>query len=202
MFVENVTVVKTPTVVGLLGVWEQTKLEIARDAPLVLAAGLALWARWRARGRLLEPVPLIGLALACLAARLVFEISLLDYYFLAVGAFLILLDFSCRRLPLWSAAWIVGTRYGLAALARDISPPVTAGLFLATSLVALGVGLAQVPGALGPRPAEPPRPTSGDHGAPTPAPATAADPLWLGESVDGGVDREGARAATVGARER
>lgn len=201
VFVENVTVVKTPTVVGLLGVWEQTKLEIARDAPLVLAAGLALWARWRARGRLLEPVPLIGLALACLAARLVFEISLLDYYFLAVGAFLILVDFCRRRPPLWSAAWIVGTRYVLAPLAKDIPPPVTAGLFLATSLVAIGVGLAQVPGVVGPRAPEPPRSTPEGDGAPTPA-APAGDPLWVGHGVDPGAVREEVGAATGRARER
>ncbi len=145
VYVEGVALVKTPTMVGVLNISEHLKLEIARDAPLVAAAGLALWARWRSRDLLLAPVPLVGLALACLATRLVFEISLLNYYFLAVAVALLLLDLIRRRLPLWSVAWIVATRYGLSPIAPHAPLTLTAALFLMAALVPLVLGLAQLP---------------------------------------------------------
>ena len=55
---------------------------------------------------LLAPVPLIGLVLAGLASRLVFEVWIYGYYLLAVGAVLFVLDVACRRLPIRSIAWI------------------------------------------------------------------------------------------------
>ena len=107
--------------------------------------GLVLWAWWRSRGRLLAPAPLIGLSLACLATRLVFEISLLNYYFLAVGVALLMLDFTRRRLPVWSVVWIVATRYGLTPIAPHAPLVLTAILFLVAALVPIVLGLAQVP---------------------------------------------------------
>jgi hypothetical protein len=145
VYVEGVLLVKTPTVVGVLGILEKTKLEIARDAPIAAAAALALWARRRAGAGLLAPAPLVGLALACLATRLVFEISLLNYYFLAVGAALLLLDFTRRRTPVASVVWIVATRFGLSPLAPYAPINLTAVLFLLSALVPIGLGLAQVP---------------------------------------------------------
>ena len=121
VFVAGVRLEKTPTVVGLLDMAEKTKLTVARDAPIVLAAVLVVWARWRAAHRLLAPRPLVGLALACLATRLVFEISLLNYYFLAVGVALVLLDVIGRRLPVWSVGWIVATRFVLTPLAPHVA---------------------------------------------------------------------------------
>ena len=155
VYVAGVTLIKTPTMVGVLNINEQLKLEIARDAPLVAAAGLALWARWRSRDLLLAPVPLVGLALACLATRLVFEISLLNYYFLAVAVALLLLDLIRRRLPLWSVAWIVATRYGLSPIAPHAPLTLTAALFLVAALVPLVLGLAQLPPRARPSPGMP-----------------------------------------------
>jgi len=145
VYVAGVTLVKTPTMVGVLTIAEQSKLEIARDAPIVVAAALALWARRRAGPRLLAPAPLVGLCVACLASRLVFEISLLNYYFLAVAVTLVLLDFTRKRPPLCSAAWIVATRFGLTPVAPYFPLVLTAALFLVAALVPIGVGLAQVP---------------------------------------------------------
>ena len=125
VFVAGVTTERTPTVVGLLAIGENLKLEIARDAPIVASVLLAVWARWRAGRDLLAPIPLVGLGVACLATRLVFEISLLNYYFLAVGVGLLLLDLTRRRVPLWSVTWIVATRFVLSPLAtasRSRSP--------------------------------------------------------------------------------
>ena len=150
VYVEGVTLVKTPTVVGVLDINEKVKLEIARDAPLLAALGLVLWAWWRSRGRLLAPAPLVGLSLACLATRLVFEISLLNYYFLAVGVALLMLDFTRRRLPVSSIVWIVATRYGLTPIAPHAPLVLTAILFLVAALVPIALGLAQVPPATRP----------------------------------------------------
>jgi hypothetical protein len=153
VFVAGVRLEKTPTVVGLFDMLEATKLTVARDAPIVLAAVLVVWARWRARGTLLAPGPLVGLALACLATRLVFEISLLNYYFLAVGVAMLLLDVIRRRLPVWSVGWIVVTRFVVTPLAPHVALTLTAALFLAAALVPIGLGLAQV--KRGPRPPVP-----------------------------------------------
>jgi hypothetical protein len=150
VYVAGVNIEKTPTIVGVLNIGEKLKLEVARDAPIIAAGVLAIWARWRARDDLLSPVPLIGLALACLATRLVFEISLLNYYFLAVGATLLMLDFSRRRLPVLSAIWIVATRFGLSPVAGRASLTLTAVLYLVAALVPIALGLAQVPRTLRP----------------------------------------------------
>jgi hypothetical protein len=80
-----------------------------------------------------------------LACRLVFEISLLNYYFLAVAVTLVLLDFIRKRPPVRSAVWIVATRFGLTPLAPHVSSNVTAGLFLLAALIPIGFGLAQLP---------------------------------------------------------
>ena len=144
VYVSGVAVVKTTTVIGLLGISEQHKLEIAHDAPIVAAAMVAGLAAWRRRRALLSPVPLVGLAVACLALRLVFEIGLLNYYLLAVGVMLLLLDFCSRRLPVWSVAWIVASRYGLAWLAAHASPSVIAGCYEAAALAGLALGLIPV----------------------------------------------------------
>jgi hypothetical protein len=145
VYVAGVKYVRTPTVVGVLHIGEKLKLEIARDAPIVAAAALVVWARWRARRRLLAPAPLVGLALACLATRLVFEVGILNYYFLAVGVAFLLLDFVCRRPPVWSAAWIVATRYALPWIVTHASSGLTAAAYLVMALIPLAFGLAQIP---------------------------------------------------------
>ena len=147
VYVAGVGIIKTPTMLGLMPVLEQTKLEMARDLPILMAVGLVLWAWWRARDRLLAPVPLLGLTLACLAVRLVFEVSILNYYFLAVGVLLLSLDFA-RKTPPWrSIGWIVATRYGLTWLASVAPPPLIASAFLIAALLPVTLGLAMVPRA-------------------------------------------------------
>jgi hypothetical protein len=145
VYVAGVKFVRTPTLVGVLAIQERLKLQIARDAPVVAAAALGMWAWWRARSRLLAPAPLVGLALACLATRLVFEVGILNYYFLAVGVVLLLLDLTCRRPPLWSVAWIVASRYALPWFVPHAPAGLTASMFAVVALVPIGLGLAQVP---------------------------------------------------------
>jgi hypothetical protein len=145
VYVAGAGVEKTPTMVGLFGLSEQTKLDLARDLPLVAAVGLALavWGRRRPPSPP-EPLALIGVGLACLSLRLVFEVAILDYYFLAVGVFLLVLDFARRRLPLWSIGWVVAMRFGLTWLAPRGSLDLTAVAFLALSLLPVVLGLAVV----------------------------------------------------------
>jgi len=144
VYVAGAGVEKTPTIVGVLGLAEQTKLEVARDLPIVAAAILSLLAWWRGRGRLLAPAPLIGLALACLATRLVFEVVILDYYLLAVGVFLLVLDVARRRPPLWAIGWVVVMRYGLTWLVARSPLAVGAAVYLVAATVAVAVGLVAV----------------------------------------------------------
>jgi len=146
VYVAGVNVVKSSTLVGLLNIGEKLKLEIARDAPILAAAVLALWARRRSGGHLLAPGPLVGLSVACLATRLVFEVSILNYYYLAVGVTLLVLDFTAKRLPFQSVLWIVATRYGLSAIAPHAPSVLTAAAFLVVAVVPIGLGLAMVPG--------------------------------------------------------
>jgi len=141
-YVVGVGVLKTATVVGLLDIQEQTKIELARTLPIVAAVVLAALAWWRARGRLLAPAPLVGLVLASLALRLVFELGFFDYYFLAVGAFLLVFDLVRMRPPLWAIAWIVATRFGLTALVPSIPIGLTAALFLAAAVLPVVLGSA------------------------------------------------------------
>ncbi|HTZ09993.1 MAG TPA: hypothetical protein VMB72_13025 [Acidimicrobiales bacterium] len=136
----------TGTVVGQTPLSASAKLLLARDGPVVLALGMAGWA-WRRRGAsLLAPVPLLGLATACLAARLVFEVAFASYYLLEVSTLLVLLDLAAHRLPWRSLGWIVLTGVlvesngGLPTTAAD-----AVWAFLA-ALAALAVGMRAVAG--------------------------------------------------------
>jgi hypothetical protein len=146
----------TGTVVGLARMAGATKLAVSRDAPLVVSLFMALVARWRCGRRLLDPGPLIGLALACLATRLVFEVNLTSYYLLAVSTVLVVLDVAHRRLPLRSFAWVGLSGAWVAGSGATSSLGRQAAVLLAFSLAAVGLGLAE----LWAPPAVPARPTA------------------------------------------
>jgi hypothetical protein len=136
----------TGTVVGMTNLSETTKLVIARDGPVVLALAMALWAWWRRRGRLLAPVPLIGLATACLAGRLLAEVWFASYYLLAVSAGLLVLDFAARRPPVLSFLFIAGTGVLVEQAGGLPTTPVAAFLAFGASLAAVLIGLRAVQG--------------------------------------------------------
>ena len=98
-------------------------------------------------GDLLAPVPLIGLATACLAGRLVAEVWFASYYLLAASAGLLLLDLASRRPPVWSFVWIAAT--GVLVEQAGGLPTTRPAAFLAlgAALVAVVIGLRAVPGA-------------------------------------------------------
>jgi hypothetical protein len=135
----------TGTVVGMTGLSEQTKLVVARDGPVVLALAMSLWARWRAGPRLLAPVPLIGLATACLAGRLVAEVWFASYYLLAVSAGLLVLDLAARRPPLWSFLWIALTGVLVEQAGGLPTTPGAAFWALGAALSAVVIALRAVP---------------------------------------------------------
>ena len=78
---------------------------VARYGPLLLVVLICSVAWWGGRGRR-APVALLGLVLACLASRLVFEQAALRYYLLAVSVLLVCLDGARGRWPVRSAVWI------------------------------------------------------------------------------------------------
>jgi hypothetical protein len=140
--------VTSGTVLGLTTLSESTKLLIARDGPVLLALAMALWARRRAGPDLLSAAALIGLATACLAARLVAELWFSGYYLLAVSAGLLLLDMAVKRPPVLSFVWIAATG-ALVEQAGGIPTTVPAAVVaFVASIGAVVIGLRAIPARL------------------------------------------------------
>jgi hypothetical protein len=112
---------------------------IARGAPIALAAMLAAWLTWRTPGRARSAVEIMGLALACVAGRLVFESVMIPYYLLATSVVFLLLDLARRELPARSLAWIAATAT-FVVLPIHSKPVDAVGTLMLTS-IALVVGL-------------------------------------------------------------
>jgi hypothetical protein len=134
----------TGTVVGMTHWSEFWKLAVARDGPIVMALVLAALAWWRARDRLLDPVPLLGLVVACLGARLVFEVLNTSYYLLAVSVMLLTLDVTARRVPYRSLAWIAVMRWWVNPLGSHVPSWGAGVVFLVGALVPVVLGLREV----------------------------------------------------------
>jgi hypothetical protein len=80
---------------------------LARGLPLAVAAVLAWWAQDRLGAAVQETVPLLSLVATSLALRLVFEVNLWGYYFMAVSVALIALDVVRGRIRWSLVAWLV-----------------------------------------------------------------------------------------------
>ena len=78
----------------------------SRALPIGLALVLAWWSARHLGAAALEPVPLVSLIATSLCFRLVFEVNLLGYYFMAVSASLIVLSVVGGRNRLYLAAWL------------------------------------------------------------------------------------------------
>lgn len=85
------------------------------DVPLLLASrvlpiGLSVVVAWWSARRLgpgaLDPIPLVSLIATSLCLRLVFEVNLFGYYFMAVAVSLLVLGVISRRHLLYLAAWL------------------------------------------------------------------------------------------------
>ena len=94
------------TLLGVLHPQAPLVLLLSRFAPIVLAMLTARWASKRIGSGVLEPVPLIALMATCLCYRLIFEVNLWGYYFMAVGVSLIILDVLRGRIQVVLLAWL------------------------------------------------------------------------------------------------
>ncbi len=93
--------------VGRLGLHGMALELIARVVPLIGAAIAAAWARSRLGNAVTEPAPLVALVAVALVLRLVFEVSLFSYYFMATSVILITLDIVIGRIRIETVGWIV-----------------------------------------------------------------------------------------------
>lgn len=101
----------SPSPIGGTLLWEfhlhgASLIAFSRVLPILLSVVLARWAVRRLGPAVLKPVPLLSLMAAALALRLVFEVNLWGYYFLAVTLLLIVLNVVCGRVRLYLLAWL------------------------------------------------------------------------------------------------
>jgi hypothetical protein len=113
---------------------------VARDFPIAFALLAAWWARRRSGSDLLSTAPLLGLVLACLASRLVFESVIFPYYLLGASVAFVLVDLAIGRLPDRSLAWIAATAAFVAIHPADTIVDAVGTLVLAVIAVAYGMG--------------------------------------------------------------
>jgi hypothetical protein len=78
----------------------------ARILPIIAAMAFASWVAMRLGRRTLEPVPLMAIVTMSLLLRLVFEVNLYSYYFMASAVALILLDVVVGRVRGHLVAWL------------------------------------------------------------------------------------------------
>ena len=79
----------------------------SRVLPIALGMVLAWWSARRLGAAALDPVPLISLIATSLSFRLVFEVNIFGYYFMAVSASLIVLNVIRGRNQVYVAAWLI-----------------------------------------------------------------------------------------------
>ena len=79
---------------------------LSRGLPILSTLAVAIWARHRLGAALLEPPHLLSLVALSLCLRLVFELDLWSYYFLALAGTLVLIDVAHGRLRGETLAWL------------------------------------------------------------------------------------------------
>jgi hypothetical protein len=127
------------TVLTLSGVTGHVASAVARDAPVVFAVVLCLWA-WRRFGHSLgRPEALVALTLACVGSRLVFESVIFPYYLLATSVMIFMVDLVARRSPYRSLAWCAAAAFFVALHPDDQA--LEAWVTLALAVLAVGTGL-------------------------------------------------------------
>lgn len=81
----------------------------ARVLPVLVAGAIAWWMKRRIGDRVFDPVPLTSLVALAILMRLVFEINLFGYYFMATAVVLILLDVVRGHIRGLTVAWLLLT---------------------------------------------------------------------------------------------
>jgi hypothetical protein len=96
----------TNTLLGVLHPPERLAFILSRFVPIVLAMVTARWTSKRIGSAVLEPLPLIALIATSLSYRLIFEVNLWGYYFMAVAVLLVTLDVIRGRIRVLLVAWL------------------------------------------------------------------------------------------------
>ena len=126
------------TVLTLAGVHGAAASAVARDAPVLFAAGVCLWAATRGFHWKEVPVAAVALALACTGSRLVFESVIFPYYLLSASVLVLLVDLVARRSPHRSLTWCAAAAFFVAVHPGNRVVAALGTLALAVAVVALG----------------------------------------------------------------
>lgn len=130
------------TLLTLFGVTGNAASAVARDAPVLFAVALCLWAAWRRGPWLGRPEALVSLGLACVGSRLVFESVVFPYYLLATSVMFFMSDLVAQRSPYRSLAWCAGAAFFVAL--RPANATLDAWGTLIFALFAVGAGVVEV----------------------------------------------------------
>jgi hypothetical protein len=94
------------TLLGVLHPQGRLVLVFSRFVPIVLAMTTARWASKRIGSAVVEPLPLITLMATSLSYRLIFEVNLWGYYFMAVAVLLVVVDVIQGRVRVLLLVWL------------------------------------------------------------------------------------------------
>jgi hypothetical protein len=133
------------TILSILHASSTVESAVARDFPVGFALLASWWSRRHTRSDLMAPGPLLGLILACLASRLVFESVIFPYYLLAASVAFVLLDLAIGRLPDRSLAWVAATAAFVTIHPANRTVDAFGTLILA--VIAVACGLVEVRGS-------------------------------------------------------
>jgi hypothetical protein len=126
------------TVLSLVGVRGTVASAVARDAPVLGALAVCVWAVRRPGLHADRPTTLVALALVCTGSRLVFESVVFPYYLLAASVLVLLLDQVARRSPHWSLTWCAAAAFFVAVHPGNRTVAALGTLILAVAVVAIG----------------------------------------------------------------
>ena len=126
------------TVLSLTGVHGTVASAVARDAPVVFALAVCVWAARRPNLHVDRAAALVALALVCAGSRLVFESVVFPYYLLAASVLVLLLDLVARRSPHWSLTWCAAAALFVALHPGNRVVAAVGTLVLAVAVVTLG----------------------------------------------------------------
>ena len=128
------------TVLSLAGVHGDVASAVARDAPILFALAVCLWAAGRSIPWTRDPAAVVALALVCTGGRLVFESVVFPYYLLSASVLVLLLDLVARRSPHRSLTWCAAAAFFVALHPQNRFVAAFGTLLLAVVVVALGFG--------------------------------------------------------------
>jgi hypothetical protein len=127
------------TALTLVGVTGTVASAVARDAPIAFALAACLWAARRYGHALRDPRMLMGLSLACLGSRLIFESVIFPYYLLGASVLFFVLDLVARRSPHRSLAWCATAAFFVALHPANRGVAAFGTLILAVAAVVAGL---------------------------------------------------------------